>query len=132
MVSWGKIVDLEVSLGSNGVCYARTQPAQDVPSDDDGLEDDEDLGEQDMDRLMALAADTVTIEQIGDAQLSDEYAAQVRMSLRHSPRKNVQKQRWALRDNVLYARADGVDEVDALRIYVPEPLRNRLMAVFHR
>ena len=132
MVTWGKIVDPELSLGSDGLCYARTRPTPEVPSDDEDVDVDDDLGEQDMDRLMSLAADTVTIDQIGAAQLVDEYAAQVKKSLRHSPRKNTVRQRWTLRDNVLYARADGVEEADALRIYVPEPLRNRLMAVFHR
>ena len=50
MVSWRKIIVPEVSMGSNEVCYARTQPAQDVPSDlecERGSEDDEDFEEQD-------------------------------------------------------------------------------------
>ena len=50
MVSWRKIIDPEVSMGSNEVCCARTQPAQDVPSDlecERGSEDDEDFEEQD-------------------------------------------------------------------------------------
>ena len=63
MVSWGKIVDPEVSMGSDGVCHARTIPTQEA-SDDSDCESSGDVGEQDMDRLMALAADTVTLEEI--------------------------------------------------------------------
>ena len=34
--------------------------------------------------------------------------------------------------SVLYARSEGVEELDALRVYVPESLTMRLMAIFHK
>jgi len=70
MVSWGEIVDPEVSMGSDGVCHARIIPTQEA-SDDSDCESTGDVGEQDMDRLMALAADTVTLEEIKAAQQPD-------------------------------------------------------------
>jgi len=130
MVSWGQIVDPEVSMGSDGVCHARTIPTQEA-SDDSDCESSGDVGEQDMDRLMALAADTVTLEEIKAAQQPDVYAKEVRKSL-SGPRKASQKRKWVLRERVLYARSEGVEELDALRIYVPESLRQRLMAIFHK
>ena len=90
-----------------------------------------DVGEQDMDRLMALAADTVTLEEMKADQQPGEYAREVRKSLSGS-RRAAQKRKWVLRESVLYARSEGVEELDALRVYVPESLRMRLVAIFHK
>jgi len=114
MVSWGKIVDPEVRMGSDGVCHARIIPTHDAPSDSD-CESSGDVGKQDMDRLMALAADTVTLEEIKAEQQPDGYAKEVRTSL-SGRRKAAQSQKLVLRENMLYARSEGVEELDALRV----------------
>ena len=105
MVSWGKIVDPEVSMGSGGVCHARTIPTQEAPDDSD-CESSGDVGEQDMDHLMALAADTVTLEEIKAAQQPDVYAREVRKSL-SGPRK-ARRDENGFCANACFMRALGV------------------------
>jgi hypothetical protein len=128
-VTWGKITDPDPRQ-EEAFAFARTQ-VEPVTEDSSGEESDcADAGEFDMDKLLAQASATVTLEEIKNEQASDAYVKQVIDSLA-GQRKATQRNKWKLQEGVLYACAEGVEEKDALRIYVPETLRVRLMSIFH-
>ena len=74
-VTWGKTSSSECDL-VEGFAFAR--------STDDASEDDEpdgEVGEYDMDKLLAQASDTVTLEEISAEQAIDPYVKQILDSL---------------------------------------------------